>query len=174
MIKPWKKLKEELVYNGYRKVLKQTYEIEPGKTAEFDIFKSGKVSSILALTEDDQVIIAEQFRPGPEKIIMELPGGKVDAGEEPETAAARELMEETGYVGDLQFITTSWHGAYSTLQRYHYVATNCKKVAEPKGDEHEIIEVKLMSLEEFKKHLRSGELTDVSSGYLGLDFLGLL
>src|SRR4051812_41340451 len=105
MIKPWKKLKSEVIYKGYRKLLKVTFETQAGKEAIFDIFESPKVASVLALTDDNKVIIAEQFRPGPDKVMAELPGGKIDEGEKPEIAAARELLEETGYTGELQFVT---------------------------------------------------------------------
>lgn len=43
-----------------------------------------------------------------------------------------------------------------------------------KFDESEFIEIVKMSLSDFRKHLRSGELTDIESGYMGLDFLNLL
>jgi hypothetical protein len=54
------------------------------------------------------------------------------------------------------------------------VATECEKVAEQKLDKTEFAEVVLMSLNEFRKLLRSGKMTDIEVGYLGLDFLGLL
>jgi len=77
-------------------------------------------------------------------------------------------------MGDFQFVGTSLDCAYSNLLGYNFVATNCKKTQEQKLDENEFIEVVEMPLEKFKEHLRSGELTDIKTGYLGLDFLGLL
>lgn len=77
-------------------------------------------------------------------------------------------------MGDFQFVSTSLDCAYSNLLGYNFVATNCKKIQEQKLDENEFIEVVEMPLEKFKEHLRSGELTDIKTGYLGLDLLGLL
>ena len=54
------------------------------------------------------------------------------------------------------------------------VATNCEKVAEPQNDENEPVEVVLLSINEFRELLRSGKMTDVEVGYLGLDYLQLL
>jgi hypothetical protein len=57
-----------------------------------------------------------------------------------------------------------------------FIAKNCIKVSEPRTTEEDekFVEIIEMSLEDFRKHLRSGQLTDVESGYLALDYLGLL
>ena len=60
------------------------------------------------------------------------------------------------------------------MDRYCFVATDCEKVGEPQNTATEVTEVVLMPLDEFRAHLRSGRLTDVTTGYLGLDYLGLL
>jgi ADP-ribose pyrophosphatase len=53
--------------------------------------------TVLAETEERQVILVEQFRPALERRTLELPGGLLDAGEDPAVCAARELAEETGF-----------------------------------------------------------------------------
>jgi len=55
---------------------------------------------VVALTADDQILLVRQFRPAVERRTLELPAGVVDKGESPEAAAARELIEETGYKAD--------------------------------------------------------------------------
>ena len=173
-MEPWKQLTEQSVYDGYRKIVRRKYALPQHVEADFDIIVSPRAVCILALTEDRKVILVKQFRPGPGHILLELPGGGVDEGENPGDAAARELLEETGYQGTLTFISTNWHDAYNTLRRYNFVATDCKKVQEPKQDPTEPIEVQLMELQAFRKHLQNGELTDTATGYLGLEFLKLL
>ena len=64
--------------------------------------------------------------------------------------------------------------AYSTRIRHTFVARGCVKVQEPTPGEGESPELELVSLREFREHLRSGQLTDVGPGYLALDHLGLL
>ncbi len=53
--------------------------------------------AILAIAPGGSIHMVRQFRPAVERMVIELPGGHVDAGEEPAAAAARELAEETGY-----------------------------------------------------------------------------
>ena len=54
-------------------------------------------TSIIAITEEERIVIVRQYRPAVERYTLELPSGLVDAGETPAEAAARELLEETGF-----------------------------------------------------------------------------
>jgi len=56
--------------------------------------------SVVALTQNDELVLVRQYRPAVEERTLELPSGHVDPGETPIAAATRELMEETGYVAD--------------------------------------------------------------------------
>ena len=53
--------------------------------------------TVLAVTADGRIPMVRQYRPAPEREMLELPSGHVDPGESPEAAARRELHEETGY-----------------------------------------------------------------------------
>jgi ADP-ribose pyrophosphatase len=174
-IQPWKELKRELAYKKYsRKIEEVIFELPDGSTSDFYIKAEGPASSILGITDDNEVVLVKQFRAGPCEILDELPGGYVDAGEDPTDAARREFLEETGYEGSVEFIGTCLDDAYSTMVRHCFVAKNCKKVAEPQNTATEQTEVVLLSVDEFRNRLRAGRMTDVEVGYMGLDYLKLL
>ena len=100
---------------------------------DFYIKEEGPATGILALTRDLQVILVRQFRPGPNEILVELPGGYIGKNQTPKQAAERELMEETGYKGKAKIVAQVYDCAYSTMNRYCVVITDCKKVTKQKG-----------------------------------------
>ena len=61
----------------------------------------GAVVIIARLIRSDKILLIRQFRPPIDKYIYEFPAGLIDEGESMETAAVRELMEETGYTGSI-------------------------------------------------------------------------
>jgi ADP-ribose pyrophosphatase len=174
MLAPWKKLSEVTVRVGYRSIIRKTFRLPDGKESIYDITNDGDVVCILAVTEQKTVILVKQFRPGPEQILLELPGGFIDPGQSPLEAAQAELLQETGYNGDIQFVTTRHFSGYSNRTYHSFVATNCKRVQEQELDPEEFLEVVELPLTEFREHLRHGKLTDTVTGYVGLDALGLL
>lgn len=174
-IKKWQKISRETVFEKYgRKIEKVNYKLPDDKVSDFYIKNEGIAAGILAITKDNRVIVVEEFRPGPNEVLLEMPGGFVDLNEKPEDTIARELLEETGYKGNIQFVTRTLDDAYSTMDRYCFVATDCEKISEPKPSDKEFVRVKLISIEEFRQNLKSGRMTDVEVGYLCLDHLNLL
>lgn len=171
----WQKIDEKLIHDGWRKVVLKTFILPDGRKHDFEVFKEGQSVCVLALTKENNVILAKQFRVGPEKELMELPGGGVMVDKETkEQAIEREFLEETGYTGDFQYVASIPQDAYSTRLKHCFVATNCYKKGTQKTDDIEFIEIIEMSLLDLRKHLRSGQLTDVQVAYLGLDYLNLL
>lgn len=171
----WKEVSRKEAYKKYsRKIEEVIFELPDGKKSDYYIKKEGPASCVLAITKDNQVILAKQYRPGPKAVLQELPGGYVDPNEDPKETMARELLEETGYAGEIEFVTTCLDDAYSTMVRHCFVAKNCTKVAEPEPEKNEFIEIVLLPLAQFRKNLKKGQMTDVEVGYLCLDYLNLL
>lgn len=170
----WRKEQQSIIRAGRRKILKKTFTLPDGSKAEYDIVDEGKTCCIVAITTNDEVLLVEQFRPGPEKYLLELPGGNVEENETPLEAITRELLEETGYRGTVVEINHTYGSAYSNRIRHNFLATGCIKVTEPNPGEKEFLKLHFMSLKGFIEHIRNGNLTDVETGYAALDKLGLL
>ncbi len=174
MIKTWQPLSEEPYQLHFRKMVKRRYRLPDGKEVDFDILLDDPVVVILALTEDHQVLLARQYRPGPAKILLEMPAGIVENNDDLMATAERELAEETGYKGEMVYVGSAYRDAYSTIILHVFVATQCKRVQDIENDPHEFTEPALVSLDQFKQQLREGLLTDVAAGFMALDYLKLL
>jgi len=68
-----------------------------GSVHDFYVIEAPDWINVIPLTNDNEVVLIEQYRHGTESVSLEIPGGMVDPGEEPPATAARELFEETGY-----------------------------------------------------------------------------
>lgn len=175
MFKKWRKIEEKKMISGpYRKIIKKTFKLPNGHLSDFEIINEGIVVCVLAVTKDKKIVLAMEYRPGPEKILLELPGGLCNINETPIKAATRELMEETGYAGNIKFIQKNYQCAYSNRIKYCFIATDCKKINRQTLDKNEFIEVIKMNITDFKKHLKTGNLTDLDCAMLGLNYLKLL
>jgi ADP-ribose pyrophosphatase len=167
----WDLIEEQPGSCGYLPIRTRRYQLPDGTRADWDIFGAPRTVAVLALTDAGEVVLARQFRPGPGKVLDELPGGYVDEGEDILEAAARELLEETGFGGELELAGTSWLAAASQTQRHVVVARSARQICLPANQVGEFCDVLLIPLTRFRDHLRSGQLTDVDLGYLALDHL---
>jgi ADP-ribose pyrophosphatase len=173
-MEPWPCVGEEIVYQADRTVARRTYRRPDGEEAGYDVILHGPGVSVLALTDDDEVVLTRQFRPGPERVLLDLPSGFIDDGEDPATAAARELAEETGYEGRLTEVGRTTPDAYSTQVRHIFVGRECRPVQTQHTEPDEDIEVVLVPVDELRRLLREDQLTVVDGAYLALDVVGRL
>jgi ADP-ribose pyrophosphatase len=165
----WDKRDERVVYSNHRTILSRTFATPDG-VHDFEIKLEPDGAAVLALTSARQVLLVREFRPGTEEWLLELPGGNVEEGEDTDAAAARELLEETGYSASLRYAGSMVDCAYSTRRRHVFVGDDARQVR----DSADGLDVVLMPLPAFREHLRTGLLTDTGAGYRGLDALGLL
>ena len=176
MQQPWPILRRTtLLKEPYSHIDRVTYTMPDGREAERDVKVGADGAAVVACTTDQQIILAWEFRPGPNLVLPCLPGGMIDPGEEPHTAAARELREETGYrAGSLELLQTTWYSGYSTARKHIFLARDCVQEGEQKLDDTELITVGLISIAEFKNMLLSGAATDIDAGLLALLRMNLL
>lgn len=170
----WELISETPYKAGYRRMLKRVFKLPNGIEKDYDIVDAGTSAVVVPVTEDKKVIMIKVFRPAQNKVLIEFPGGYIEKGEDPAVGAARELVEETGYRGNLTFLGTNYIDAYTTTLRYNYIALDCKIVGErhPEEDE-ENVEIVELSFDELIRHVKSGELTNPEVGYMAMRFLQL-
>jgi len=175
-----KKLKEKLYTfshkpTGYKKkVIEKTFLLPNGKPYTSFIDRVPDSVNIFAMTSDGQVVLVKQFRPGVEKVEFELPGGMIDPGEKPSRAAERELLEETGYEGNLEFLSARSYSPYSSGYRHVFMATGCNKVSDLDLDPDEFLEVAVVDMEDFENLLYNGKIRNPDGAYMALHHLGIL
>ena len=80
-----------------------------GETSKREIVKHPGAVAIIAITDDEKIVLVEQYRKAMEKELVEIPAGKLEQGEKPEVTAIRELEEETGYICENMELITSFY-----------------------------------------------------------------
>jgi 8-oxo-dGTP pyrophosphatase MutT (NUDIX family) len=116
--------------------------------------------TVVAVTADNRIVMVEQFRFGVGVLTTEPVAGTVDPGEDSLEAAKRELLEETGF-GEGRWRYLGFVQANPAIHDnlcHHWLAEHVEAVQEPAPDAGEAIRVHLMTLEEIKEAIASGQL----------------
>jgi 8-oxo-dGTP pyrophosphatase MutT (NUDIX family) len=131
-----------------------------GRPHDFFVIELADAVNVVAVTPEREVLLVRQFRAGSERDSLETPGGLLDAGEAPEVAGARELLEETGYAGGPpRVLGTVWSNASLLTSRTTFILIeNVRRVAEPHLDAGEEMTLEIVPAERIPGLIRSGAI----------------
>jgi len=133
---------------------------DPARSGDFFAILSPDWVNVIAVTDDDEVVLIEQFRHGTEQITVEIPGGTVDPDEDPLSAGVRELREETGYGGgDARLVGAVTPNPALMNNRCHTVlARGVRREGDPRLEGLEEIRTRLVPLADIPELIRSGKI----------------
>lgn len=162
MIKPWPCIQSQTNPSFRVFSIRTDTALSPrtGIEHDFYVIESMDWINIIPLTADHEVVMVRQYRHGSREVTLEIPGGLVDPGDTPESAAKRELLEETGYQAE-EFVkigVVNPNPAIFSNRCYTFLAQNAKKVRDPMPDQTEDIEVEFIPLSEIPLLIRKGEI----------------
>lgn len=162
---PAQRLASRSVYDG--KILQLVIEevrLPNGGEATLEMIRHPGASAVVALTDNLEVLLVRQYRHATGDWLLEVPAGKLDPGEEPQTCARREMEEETGYrAGDLKSLGWIWTTPGFTDEKiWLYLGTGLEKTQQNlQGDEDLRVERLLFS--EAVRMAQEGGITDGKS-----------
>lgn len=161
-IASWETLEEKSVFacRIFDLVSRRLRHPSRGSEDDFYILKTSNWVNVIPVTPDYEVVLVRQYRFGIEDLSWEIPGGIMDAGEDPVEAGLRELREETGFVAQGSELLGNVAANPAIMDnRCHFVwAKSVRLETQTEWDEHEELEVGVFPLEEVYAMVHRGEI----------------
>jgi len=162
----WKRLgSERILENPYFALRSDRLRLPDGGIKDpYYVLERPDAAIIFPLTASGEVVLVRQYRPPLEMMELGLPAGLVEEGERPEDAARRELSEETGYTGGDWELLGSLASSPSLKDNWAYLflARGVEETAAPDPDEHELVEVVRVPVEELADLVHAGKIVSSS------------
>lgn len=158
------KIDGETLYDG--KILRLERDkvvLENGNNAYREVVRHNGGACIVPVTKDNEILFVKQYRYPFNKVVMELPAGKLEKNERPKVCAKRELREETGAIGEVEYLTEIYPTpGYSSEIIYIYASFNVE-IGSLSLDEDEFIDVVKVDINSALNMIKSGEIKDAKS-----------
>ncbi len=133
-----------------------------GREHDFYVIEAPDWINVVPLTANDEVVMIEQYRHGTGEVTLEIPGGMVDDGEDARRAAARELLEETGYESNSELLllgSTRPNPAIQNNWIHTFLARDVHFHQAPVFDGTEHTAVRLVPLDQIPVLIADGTIT---------------
>ncbi|MEG0641063.1 MAG: NUDIX hydrolase [Clostridium sp.] len=160
-----KTIESEYIYKG--KILnlrRDLVSVKNNGTSYREIIEHHGAVGIVCIDSDNKVILVRQYRKAVEEILLEIPAGKIERGEQPYSCALREVEEETGIIPkELIFLGEFYLSAgFSNEKMYLYLCKEWKQGLQ-KLDEDEDIEVIKYEFERLVEMVNNDEISDAKT-----------
>ncbi len=152
----------EEIYKGHFITVEKVYVELPNKNkSSRDIVRHPGGVAVIAETSDNKILFVEQFRKPIDSVLLEIPAGKIEKGEDPKECAIRELEEETGYKAhSFTFLgKIAMTPGFCDEMMYFYYAKDLYDGVKG-GDEDEFINLKSYTLDEIDEMIKTGVIID--------------
>lgn len=177
----WKTLSSKYIYDDrWFRARADSCGFPDGRVIEpYYVVELPNWCNTIVVTADERVILVRQYRYPIDQTILELPGGIIEKGEDPEAAAKREMVEETGYTSDdIEFLMQSApNPAVNNNTAYFFLARNAVPTLSTNPDLFEDIDIVSFSKQEFIQLVKENQLlhgVQVGPAYAALVKLGWL
>ena len=158
----WPELSRETIADGRVFTVERSMAESPvdGQSRPFHRIRSVDWAQLLPITANNEAVMVRQYRHGAQRITLEMPGGLIDAGEDPATAAMRECLEETGYrARSAQPLgVVNPNPALFAHRLYSFYATGVEPERAIQNTGSEVTEVVLVPVADLEGLLLAGEI----------------
>jgi ADP-ribose pyrophosphatase len=143
-------------------------ELPNGNTSTREIVRHPGAVAIVAVTPENKLLLVRQFRKPLERVIYEIPAGKLEKGEKPEASAKRELEEETSYTSEklehiISFYTSP--GFADEIIHLYYADTLTESTSGAQLDEDEFVDLIEVTLDEAVQLMKENKIYDAKTAY---------
>jgi ADP-ribose pyrophosphatase len=158
-------ISSERIYRGRIVSLRvDEVRLASGQTRKREIVEHGGAVAIVAIDDQERVLLVRQFRKPVERSLLEIPAGTLEEGEDPDSCARRELLEETGHTAERVERLFGFYSApgFCTEYLHLYLATGLSQgAASPEEDES--IELVREPVSRALELIESGQIEDAKS-----------
>ncbi len=141
-------------------------ELPNGKTSQRELVKHPGAVAVIPLTSEGRLVLVRQYRKALDKIIVEIPAGKLEENEERISCAKRELEEETGYAAkELRFVASFYTSPGFANEIIHLYLAEQLTNGEANTDEDEFLDVVEVTLDEAEQMVKEQSIHDAKTMY---------